>query len=167
MSKNRVPAIEGWFTMDEAAPQLLGLHQESGRAGHRQHVARLGVVEPAGMLGVLGADEPDGAGRVGIVGGEGGDDHRVDAGPRDPRTEQGDPAKSWMTTKLSCSNASRTSGWRGEKDVASRRATWSSGTPYCAQGRKRPSSSTNTVARSQPTSTVVSRQSSCSRRGVE
>ena len=26
MSKNRVPAIEGWFTMDEDAPQLLGLH---------------------------------------------------------------------------------------------------------------------------------------------
>jgi uncharacterized OB-fold protein len=25
MSKNRVPAIEGWFTMDEANPQLLGL----------------------------------------------------------------------------------------------------------------------------------------------
>jgi len=25
MSKNRVPAIEGWFTLDEASPQLLGL----------------------------------------------------------------------------------------------------------------------------------------------
>ena len=29
--KNRVPAIEGWFTLDENEPQLLGLHDaESG-----------------------------------------------------------------------------------------------------------------------------------------
>jgi uncharacterized OB-fold protein len=26
MRKNRVPAIEGWFSMDEAEPHLLGLH---------------------------------------------------------------------------------------------------------------------------------------------
>ena len=31
MSKNRVPAIEGWFTMDESEPRLLGLKDsESG-----------------------------------------------------------------------------------------------------------------------------------------
>ncbi len=31
MSKTRVPAVEGWFTMDEAEPHLLGLRgRESG-----------------------------------------------------------------------------------------------------------------------------------------
>ena len=31
MSKNRVPAIEGWLTMDEENPQLLGyLDEQSG-----------------------------------------------------------------------------------------------------------------------------------------
>ncbi len=40
MSKNRVPAIEGWFSMDEAAPALQGLRDtESGTVFFPKDVA--------------------------------------------------------------------------------------------------------------------------------